>query len=148
MMSTSQQISFLVEELQRLLTSVDPSALLVPPRLLPRVIKQHRQVGGLGLLVPHRKCYVIERNALLQYVSRGELGLAATAKLPEIVLLLVQPESIALARMTLEQALVKYWRLLFHVRIDQEMQKKLADGSLTPAKVRQRIGRLGITEFN
>jgi hypothetical protein len=148
MMSTSQHISFLVEELQRLLTSVEPGALLVPPRLLRRVIKQHRKVGGIGLLVPHRKCFVIERDALLRYVTLDELGVPATAHLPGTVLLLVRPEPDRLARMTLEQALVKHWRLLFHARIDQHMQMKMADGSLTAAKVRQRIGRLGVTEFN
>jgi hypothetical protein len=148
MMSTSQHISFLVEELQRLLKSVEPAAVLVPPRLLRRVIKQHRKVGGLGLLVPHRKCLVIQRDALLGYVTLDELGLPATAHLPRTVLLLVRPEPDRLARMTLEQALVKHWRLLFHARIDQHMQTKLADGSLTAATVRQRIGRLGVTEFN
>src|SRR5438876_627137 len=50
--------------LQKLLTDVDPGALLVSPRLLRRVIKQDRQIGGVGLQVPHRKPYTLGRDAL------------------------------------------------------------------------------------
>ena len=49
-------------ELQRLLSGADPSALLVPPRLLRRVIKQERGIPGMGLQVPHRKTYVVRRD--------------------------------------------------------------------------------------
>ena len=53
-------------ELGRLLAAADPAAVLVPPRLLHRVIKQHRRLPGLGLQVPHRKTYVLDREALYE----------------------------------------------------------------------------------
>src|SRR5262245_22614369 len=46
-------------ELSQQLRSTDPAALLVPPWLLRRVIKEERKVLGLGLRIPHRRCFVI-----------------------------------------------------------------------------------------
>ncbi len=147
MASTTQHTSLTVDELERLVQRVEPAALLVPPRLLRRVIKQHRHIGGIGLRVPHRKGYVINRAALLDCVAPAELGLAPNAELPAHVFLLVRPDPARLARYAVAEALKKHWRILFHLHIDLAMQQKLADGSLTPALVRQRIRRLGLTEF-
>jgi hypothetical protein len=147
MTSTTQHPSLTVDELERLIKRVEPDAFLVPPRLLRRVIKHHREIGGIGLLVPHRKGYVIDREALLRCVRPAELGLAADAELAPHAFLIVRPDPYRLAEYTLKQALVKHWRILFHLRIDQSMQQKLENGSLTPTMVRQRIRRLGLTEF-
>src|SRR5262245_52362624 len=122
-------------ELQRLLSAADPAALLVPPKLLRRVIKQDRHITGVGLQVPHRKTYVIGRDALLAIAERDELGLAAGRELPAELILLACPEG-WLAAHTREQALARYWRLLFHARIDQLLAQKFADGRLTEAQVR------------
>jgi hypothetical protein len=42
---------------------------------------------------------------------------------------------------------VKHWRILFHLAIDHALQQKLTNGSLTPTLVRERVRRLGLTEF-
>ena len=147
MMSITQPLSLKVDELERLIKRVEPAAFLVPPRLLRRVIKHHRKVGGIGLLVPHRKGYVIDRESLLRYVLPEELGLAPITELPSYIYLLVRPDPERLAKYTAPQALVKQWRVLFHLHIDRAMQQKLANGSLTPTMVRDRIRRLGLTEF-
>src|SRR5580765_1380141 len=97
------QAPFEVPELVRVLKGVDPTALLVPTRLLRRVIKQDRQIGGIGLFVPHRKSYVISGEALLRIADRAELGLAESDNLPANVMLLVRPEPDRLARLTREQ---------------------------------------------
>src|SRR6184192_2702238 len=93
-------------ELQRLLSSADPAALLVPPRLLRRVIKQDRGVPGIGLQVPHRKTYVVGRDALLAIAARDELGVAAGAELPATVVLVGLPDT-WLASHTRGQALTR-----------------------------------------
>src|SRR5205085_2830973 len=80
-----------------LLAAADPAALLVPPRLLRRVIKHDRKITGLGLQVPHRKSYVIGRDALLALADRDELGLEPDRDLPPTVLLLARPEPEELA---------------------------------------------------
>src|SRR5207248_10532386 len=133
-------------ELQRLLSSVDPAALLVPPRLLRRVIKQERGIPGLGLQVPHRKTYVVGRETLLAIAERDELGLAAATELPPTVVLLGCPET-WLAAHTRSQTLLRYWRLLFHARIDQALDQQFADGKLFDAALREKVQRLGQVEF-
>src|SRR5437763_3152290 len=85
--------------LGRLLAAADPAALLVPPRLLRRVIKHDRRMPGLGLQVPHRKCYFLGRDALLQVVDRGELEIEPDRELPERLILIARPDADKLAAM-------------------------------------------------
>jgi len=137
-----------IPDLVRVLKGVDAAVFLVPARVLRRVIKQDRQIGGFGLFVPHRKSYVIAREPLLHIVDIHELGVASASELPSHLILLASPEPDRLAQITREQALVKYWRMLFHARLDLAMEQKIADGTLNAAAVRQRIQRLGATEFD
>jgi hypothetical protein len=147
MMSTAQPVSLNIDELERLLKRVEPAAFLVPPRLLRRVIKQHRQLGGLALLVPHRKGYGLDREALLTCVTPAELGLAPDAELPPYAFLLVRPNSAQLARQTCGAALLNCRRILFHLHIDHALAQKSANGLLNATVVRQRLERLGLAEF-
>ena len=62
-------------ELRQAVRAVDPAAFLILPRILRRVIKQDCRLTGFGLKVPHRKSYVIGREALLEAVDKDELGL-------------------------------------------------------------------------
>src|ERR671933_667495 len=71
-MTTAPALS--ADELGQLLRQADPAVLLVPPRILRRVIKQDRRPGGLGLQVPHADSYVLSRDALLRIATPGELG--------------------------------------------------------------------------
>src|SRR5215472_12937879 len=82
-----------IAELQEILSAADPAALLVSPRVLRRVIKQDCGIAGIGLQVPHRKTYVIGRNALLALADREELGVSAARELPETLVLLGCPYS-------------------------------------------------------
>src|SRR5262245_1357343 len=93
MTATTESLPSLgTEELQRLLSAVDSAALLVPLRLLRRVIKQDRGIPGMGLQVPHRKTYVVARDTLLAIAESDELGAAGT-QLPPTVVLLGCPET-------------------------------------------------------
>ncbi|MGH7170281.1 MAG: hypothetical protein ACRELG_08410, partial [Gemmataceae bacterium] len=132
-----------VDELQRFLTQADPAALLVPPRILRRVIKRDCGLAGPGLQVPHRKSYVIARERLLRIADREELGLEPGRELPPMLLLLPRPDRQRLAARDRAATLLKYWRLLFHARIHLALQARRArDG------IRQRIQRIGLTEFD
>jgi hypothetical protein len=135
-------------ELSEILRQTDPSALLVPPRILRRVIKQDRKLAGLGLQVPHRKSYVIGRDALLRIASRDELDVAADRVLPDILLLFPRPDAEKLERRGREQTLLKYWRLLFHARVHRALEQHLTAGKLTQEAVAERIAAIGRIEFD
>jgi len=77
--------------LGRLLAAADPAALLVPPRVLRRVIKHDRRLTALGLQVPHRRSYVIGCEALLALATRHELGVEPDRELPPHLLRIARP---------------------------------------------------------
>ncbi len=146
-MTATAEPALTAAELQCLLRETDPAALLVAPRILRRVIKQDRGLPGLGLQVPHRKSYLIGRDALLRIADRGELDLPPDAPLPETLLLFPRPDTEDLASLGPSRTLVKYWRLLFHARVHLELARRRADGKLTAEGVRERIRLIGATEF-
>jgi hypothetical protein len=135
-------------ELARLLTAVDAGVLLTPSRILRRVIKQDRRLMGIGLQVPHRKVYVIGREALLAIAGRDELELEPERGLPRTVILIAKPEPDRLARLPRGQALIKYWRLLFHARVHVALEQRPGSQQLTPSRVRERIQQIGQAEFD
>ncbi len=133
-----------VAELQRLLTQVEPAALLVPPRILRRVIKKDRELTGPGLQVPHRQSYIVMRDRLLQIAAEDELGLEPGRELPPTLILLPQPDRQRLAERDRARALLRYWRQLFHARVHLALQQTRITGD----SLRLRIQRIGLTEFN
>ena len=132
-----------VADLDRRLRATDPAALLVPPRLLRRVIKRDRHLSGFGLQVPHRKCYVIGRDALLAVVDRTDLGVDPDRELPDTVVLLPRPDAARLYSQGPEITLVKYWRLLFHAAIHRAIDLR----RLTGADIRARVREIGQAAF-
>ena len=77
-----------------------------------------------------------------------ELGVAPRRSLPDTVVLLVKPDPDKLAALSRDEALVLYWRLLFHARVHVALDERVAEGRLTEAGVRHRIQRIGTTEFD
>jgi hypothetical protein len=134
-------------ELERAVRAADASAFLVAPRILRRVIKQHAETGGIGLRVPHRKTYVIGRDALLSIVDREELDAPEGVGLPQRVILIARPTGEMLAGLTREETLLKYWRLLFHARVHVALDEPAAAGRLGEAELRARIQQIGPTQF-
>src|SRR5690349_17393555 len=123
-------------ELAQLLAGVEPAALLVPARLLRRVIKHDRRVPGMGLQVPHRRCLVIPRDRLRGIVDADELRPVPEAGQAPVLLLLDCPEAEDLAATPREEVLLRYWRLLFHCRVHLALAERLGDGE---AGLRRRI---------
>ncbi|MBI3838174.1 MAG: hypothetical protein HY288_09620 [Planctomycetia bacterium] len=136
-----------LEELDQAVRATDPAAFLVAPRILRRVIKQNAGVSGLGLRVPHRKTYVIAREKLLALVDRAELDLAADAELADNIILIARPTTETLAALSAEEALVKFWRQLFHIRIHVALNQVIAEGRLGESELHARIQQIGASEF-
>ncbi|HEV7221666.1 MAG TPA: hypothetical protein VGN42_03140 [Pirellulales bacterium] len=146
-MAGSVDLPLTISALESALSEADPSAALAPPRILRRVIKQHRQISGIGLKVPHRKTYAIAAEELLKIVDRDELDIPAQAPLPANVILLARPDAENLASLTSGEALGKYWRLLFHIRVHVALERRIAEGTLNAAVARDRIERIGRAAF-
>jgi len=138
-----------LEELRRALRAAEPNAMLVPPRVLRRVIKHDRKMTSLGLQVPHRLSYAIEATAALDVIEGYELGLEieAEAALRGTLLLIAEPTPQELAELTRGQLLLKYWRLLFHAKVDQAIDERTHSGALTTADLRDRIAHIGPSAF-
>ncbi len=147
-MNGSSPIGLTIAELEHILSRTEPAALLVPPRILRRVIKKDRGLTGLGLQVPHRKSYVLTRDHLLRIADREELGIETGRDLPPTLLLFPRPDAQRLAARDRGATLRKYWRLLFHARIHVAFHAPGGKGPLTEAQVNDRIRRMGRTEFD
>ena len=136
------------EALQRTICAADPAAFLVLPRILRRVIKQDRRLGGFGLKVPHRKSYLIERERLLEIIDTSDLGVAEGFALPEQILLLTRPGPQDLLDWPADRLLIRCWRLIFHARVHGALDASVAAGELTPVVVRGRIHEIGEAAFD
>jgi hypothetical protein len=104
-------------DLECALSAADPSALLVPPRILRRVIKKHGGLTGIGLQVPHRKSYVIGQDVLLQIADYADLRIKYSRALPDTLLLFPAPDLAKFRALPPGAMLLEYWRLLFHARV-------------------------------
>ncbi len=136
-----------LDDLARALRGADPAALLVPPRILRRVIKHDRHVHGVGFQVAHRKTYVISRDRLLKLVRPQELGLANADDWPGTLLLIGQPDAERQAGLPREATLLASWQLLFHARLDASLEARRADGTLSDAVIADRVARIGPAAF-
>jgi hypothetical protein len=136
-----------VAELEQALRTVDRRVFLAPPRILRRVIRQDCQLPGMGLRIPHRKSYTILREPLLKIVEKPEIGLDVEEPLPEKVLLLTRPDQSRLDGEKAGQTLLRYWRLLFHLRVHLALDQRRQAGQLDPVAVAQRVARIGQVEF-
>ncbi len=134
-------------DLQAALAAVDPAILVVSPRILRRVIKQHADVPGLGLRVPHRKTYVIDRDALLAIVDQIDLDLPDNTDLPQRLILIARPSTELLEELSASDTLLKCWRLVFHARVHYALEDRARRGLLTDADIRSRRRAIGAIQF-
>jgi hypothetical protein len=124
------------------------AGVVLDDRVVRRVIKQHHRLPGLGLQVPHARCYTLPSAALVALVERDELGVDPAA-LPREVTIFSGLRTGSAAGEPGERAdLVRGWRAVFHGRIHQAFDRRIALGALTQAAVRERIHRIGQTEFD
>jgi hypothetical protein len=120
-------------------------AVLVVDRVLRRVVKHHRDLRGVGLQVPHDQCYALSRDELARLVDPAELAVPI-ASLPERVVV-VRGDRVQLAAGSVP-ALTELWRTIFHASVHRAFDELLAARGLTAAAIRERVHRIGQSEFD
>ncbi|MBM79458.1 MAG: hypothetical protein CMJ78_02540 [Planctomycetaceae bacterium] len=146
--STQLTTENLGDRLRQALRDVDASAFLVPSRILRRVIKQDRELTGLGFQIPHRKTYVIDPDVLLQHVDREELGVQLSSAVPNPSILIERPTDKQLDEVPEPELRTRIWRMFFHARIHVVLDSRLASGEISVADVRSRINDIGQVELD
>ncbi|MFO0618145.1 MAG: hypothetical protein U0414_36470 [Polyangiaceae bacterium] len=134
-----------VHEIVRCMEATECGAILVPPRILRRVIKLHRRIAGVGFDVPHPHVYVIPKDQLLGIADEEELAHKADA-LGESVILLPVPEVDPTADRT--DAIISLWRSALHGSIHRDLEGRITRGELSDAEIRARVHVIGQTEFD
>lgn len=137
-----------VLDVERQFRERDSGAFFVLPRVVRRVLQNQLNITTPWLPPPHRKSCVVERDQLLWLVARDELGVEPDAVLPQRLILIARPEEDRLDEYSRDALLRYYWRLLFHARIDFELELKTSTSRLTTAELRRRIDALGQTQFD
>ncbi len=138
----------MLAEGQQALQQVDASAYLVWPRIVRRLVLQDQDLTGLSWHVPHRKTYNVKRERLLQFVAPDELGVVQVQTIPEQVILIARPDRDDLPELTSAALQTYIWRLLLHARVHREFDTLMASGKFTIATARNRIDRIGQSEFD
>ncbi|WP_394826097.1 hypothetical protein [Pendulispora albinea] len=144
--STNVDLSVIEEKLRETVQGV----VLTDPRLVRRIIKAHRDISGLVFSIPHAHGYALARDALLALVDPAELAAsgARVELLPEHVILLPRPQPREVAKKTPLEVLTRLLRGAFHAQVHLCIEERIARGQLTEAAVRERIDRIGQTEFD
>ena len=134
-----------IHEIVRCMEATECGAILVPPRILRRVIKLHRRIAGVGFDVPHPHVYVITKEELLGLADQEELAHAQDA-LSDSVILLPVPEVDPTGDRT--DAIVSLWRGALHGAIHRDLDGRIARGEITESDIRARVHVIGQTEFD
>jgi hypothetical protein len=134
-------------ELQRAVRAADPAAVLVPQRILNRVVQEVARLPVLLWQVPHRQCFVVDRYVLFRHVEQDELDLEPEQHLPETVILVAQPTPEQLTNLRREDLLLEFWRRLFHAHVHAALEGEARAGRLSLAEVHERIEAVGHAEF-
>jgi hypothetical protein len=136
------------DELGLALRAADPAAFLMEPRVLRRVIRADRQIYDPLVLTPRVEGYMISRSRLLDCADPLEVGLFTADDLPQEVLLFARPKDTWFLEISVDQALLVFWRRLFGLRIQTALQGEVRRGRLELKGVRERIATIGQAEFD
>ena len=142
------RVEQMVLDVERQFRERDSGAFFVLPRVVRRVLQNELNITTTWLPPPHRKSCVVERDQLLWLVARDELGVEPDAVLPQRLILIARPEEDRLVKFSREDLLRYYWRLLFHARIDFELELKTSPNRMSAAELRRRIDWLGQSQFD
>ncbi len=138
-----------VAELGRIVRGVDPSAFVVPARIVRRAIKHARGLPAFAFRVPHRRSFAIAGRAAAEagLLAPEELGLEAGTPLPATAILLAEPEEDDLIARPRGEVLRETWRRLFHARVHVELERRFASGEIGPVGLRERVRRVDPAAF-
>mgnify|MGYP003346867299 CR=1 FL=1 len=99
-----------IQELRRALQLAEPSAFLVEPRVIRRVIRERHGFVKLSTAIPHTESQIVPSVELRELAHPDELGLADFLQLPEICLLISQPAEDELQHWPVQELLQQVWR--------------------------------------
>lgn len=136
-----------IEELRRALSHADPSAFLVEPRVIRRVIRERFGFAQLSASIPHAESQIVPAADVRHLVHPDELGLTSFTDLPADCLLICQPDEGELEHWPMQELLQQVWRRLFHSQIDRELLRRLHT-DIHRADVQERIASIGQVEFD
>lgn len=128
------------------MAAADPSAILVPERVLRRVIREDRRLRWLG--GAHPLCHVMQGESLGEIVDYQELGRRADLGWPSMALLIAEPDPDELSSASSAHLLVAAWRRLFHARVACELAKRLSEGEIDATGLDTRIAAIGRAAFD
>ncbi|MGC8643061.1 MAG: hypothetical protein ACP5XB_24645, partial [Isosphaeraceae bacterium] len=128
------------------MAEADPAGILVPSRILRRVIKRDRRLTWLRGARP--TSYVIPGKSLGEIVNGPEVGRPADADWPTIALLIAQPEPEELAAKPPDVILTQVWRRLFGAEIVRKIGFPGPSETIDSSGMAQRIAAIGGTEFD
>lgn len=135
-----------LDELRKILHRVDPAVVLVPQRMLRRIIQRDLDLTGRIFRVPHDHSYVISRDRLLTLVDSFELAEEITER--PATLILIDHSPLTEGPPKSRVATLRFcWRRLFHARIHAALEAGAEAEHWSVAGVRRRIQRLGVLEF-
>ena len=136
-----------IEELRRALSHANPSAFLVEPRVIRRVIRERFGFAHLSASIPHAESQIVLADDVRHMVHPDELGLTSFTDLPADCLLICQPDEGELEHWPMQELLQQVWRRLFHAEIDRELLRRLHT-DIHRADVQERIASIGQVEFD
>lgn len=134
-------------EVRARLSAASDAALLVPERILRRIVKVDRDLRQLGLQVPHDRCYVVRRDVLLAHIDEAD-ELDIPDLLAERVILISEPHVFGDERAPhgLDEALYLAERALFHGAAHVALEDRTE--AFTPALIRARVDHIGQIPFD
>ncbi len=136
-----------IDELRRALTQADPSAFLVEPRVIRRVIRERFGFAQLSSSIPHVESQIVPAEDVRHLVHPDELGLTTFSDLPDVCVLICEPDEGELDYWPMQELLQQVWRRLFHAQVDRELLDLLRS-RLNRADVQKRIAQIGQVEFD
>ena len=134
-----------IDAIEQAVRGCDPAAVFAPVWLLRRIIAADRGLTGRAAWSSHAQLHALSRRRLLELIDRENLPFSAEEMLQPTVILLARPETQWLENTPAPQALLHYWRLLFHARIHAQLDEKL---ETSEAAIEERIERIGRSDFN
>lgn len=144
---TKEDGSNRIEELRRALSQAEPGAFLVAPRVIRRVIRERYGFAKLSASIPHTESQIVTASDVRHLVHADELGLATLQSLPDVCILITQPDEGELEHWPIQELLQQVWRRLFHAQVDRQLTQKLQHG-IRRADIQERIAKIGQVEFD
>ncbi len=144
---TNQAAKATLLDLTTALQRADPRVLLVPERVLQRIIRFDRRLSTLDIAVPHAECYFIRRERLLEFTTRYEYQLELGRDLPEMLILLPALGDEDEDQRPAGESLFNYWRLLFHIRVHLEYRQQAVAAKFDSDRLLERLQALGAIPF-